>query len=240
MEPPRSIEAAWGLRDRPRKGPKPTLTLSKIADAGIAVAARDGLDAVSMGRVAAELAVAPMSLYRYVDSKDELLQLMADTAWGPPPEPPETGSWRERLAAWAWATRAAMYRHPWALRVPIAGLPAYPNNCAWFEAGLAALAGTSLTETQKASVALLVTGYVRNEATIGADIGAAMQASGDPQRWMTGYRDLLAKLTDPIRFPAITRLLQAGVFDQADGPDDEFVFGLERILDGVARLIEDG
>src|ERR1700740_1818181 len=98
MEPPRSIEAAWGLRDRPRKGPRPALTLSKIADAGIAVAARAGLDAVSMGRVAAELAVAPMSLCRYVDSKDELLQLMADAAWGPPPQPPETGTWRDRLA----------------------------------------------------------------------------------------------------------------------------------------------
>ena len=240
METPRSIEAAWGLRDRPRKGPKPALTLSKIADAGIAVAARDGLDAVSMARVAAELSVAPMSLYRYVESKDELLQLMADTALGPPPQPAETGTWRDRLAAWAWASRAAMYRHPWALRVPIAGLPAYPNNCAWFEAGLAALADTPLTEVQKASVTLLISGYVRNDATIGADIGAAMQASGDPQQWMTGYRDLLAKLTDPIRFPAITRLLQAGVFDQADGPDDEFVFGLDRILDGIARLIEDG
>lgn len=239
MDLPPGLEAAWGLRDHPRKGPKPGLTLHKIVAAAIRVADRDGLDAVSMARVAAELGAAPMSLYRHVTSKDELLDLMTDTAWGPPPDPVE-GDWRDKLSAWAWAMRTSMFRHPWALKVPVSGLPVYPNNVAWFEQGLAALEGKPLAEAQKASVVLLVSGYVRIEVSTSADIAAAMGAESEEdaeQAWMLKYRDMMAAITDPVRFPATTRLLKSGVFDTADPPDDEFSFGLERILDGIAVLI---
>ena len=85
IELPASIEAAWGIRERPRKGPKPGLSLPRIVEAAISVAERDGLAAVSMSRVAAELGASTMSLYRYVSAKDELLMLMADAAYGAPP-----------------------------------------------------------------------------------------------------------------------------------------------------------
>ena len=66
MDLPASIEAAWGLRERPHRGPKPGLSLARIVEAGVQVAEAEGLAAVSMSRVAAELGAAPMSLYRYV------------------------------------------------------------------------------------------------------------------------------------------------------------------------------
>ena len=75
---PPSIELAWGLRDRGTRGPKPGLTLERIVAAGIKVALTDGIGAVSMARVASELGVGTMSLYRYVAAKDELLTLMVD------------------------------------------------------------------------------------------------------------------------------------------------------------------
>jgi AcrR family transcriptional regulator len=78
---PASIEAAWGVRTRPGKGPRPALSLERIVAAAVRVAAVGGLAAVSMGRVAADLGVSTMSLYRYVGSKDELLALMADLAY---------------------------------------------------------------------------------------------------------------------------------------------------------------
>ena len=275
MDLPPALGAAWGLRDQPRKGPKPGLTLPRIIEAGIRLADRDGLEAVSMARVAAELGAAPMSLYRHVDSKDDLLELMTDIAWGPPVPELAGDNWRKKLAAWARAMRQAMYAHPWALRVPIHGLPVYPNSVAWFEQGLDTLAETPLSEQRKASTILLVSGYVRNEAMTGSDIEAAIRQAaaqaaeqtgeqpaeqaaeqqpapeqapepGDPTRfasdpgeiWMRQYRDLLAELTDPMRFPAISRLLKSGAFDAPDPPDDEFDFGLDRILDGVERLID--
>ncbi len=82
---PGSIAAAWGLRERPGKGPKRGLSLPQIVQAGRTAAAADGLGAVSMSRVATELGVGTMSLYRYVESKQELLDLMVDSALGPPP-----------------------------------------------------------------------------------------------------------------------------------------------------------
>jgi hypothetical protein len=78
-------------------------------------------------------------------------------------------------------------------------------------------------------------------ATTEADIWAAIRASGlDPDQWMASYPRMLAELADPLRFPALTRFIAAGVFEVADDPDDEFIFGLDRILDGVAVLIEAG
>ena len=81
---PGSVAAAWGVRERSHKGPKPALSLGRIVDAAVRVADAEGLDAVSMGRVAAELGAAPMSLYRHVSAKEELLTLMVDAARGRP------------------------------------------------------------------------------------------------------------------------------------------------------------
>ena len=242
---PAEVEAAWGLRAHPGKGPKPVLSLERIVDAAVKVASTDGLDAVSMGRVAAELGASTMSLYRHISGKDELVKLMADAAYGPPParveaaELDEPGEgWRSGLSRWAWAMRSGFQRHPWMVRIPISGLPIMPNEVAWFEEGLTCLAGSGLEEAEKASVIMLVAGYVRNLATTEADIRAAVITSGvTPDEWMAAYPRMLAKLADPNRFPALTRIIAAGVFDRADDPDDEFIFGLERILDGIEVLI---
>jgi AcrR family transcriptional regulator len=237
---PASIEAAWGMRERPNKGPKPGLSLQRIVDAAVRVAAADGLQAVSMSRVAADLGVSTMSLYRYVAAKDELLALMADLTYERPPASPgpEEG-WREGLSRWAWAELAVYRRHPWVLRIPISGPPVTPNAILWLERGLACLRDTGLAEGEKLSVMLLLTGFVRNQATLDADIAAA-QASGatTAQEMMASYGRLLAKLTDPQRFPALHAVIAAGVLDEPDDMDAEFIFGLERVLDGIETLIQ--
>jgi AcrR family transcriptional regulator len=237
---PGSVAAAWGVRERPHKGPRPALSLGRIVAAAVRVADTEGLGAVSMGRVAAELGTAPMSLYRHVASKEELLTLMVDAAWGEAPEGPRPGEgWRAGLTRWAWGLRAGAKAHPWVIRIPLGGLPIMPNEVAWFENALACQGGTGLSEARKASVIMLLAGYVRNQATTEADIEAAIRASGlDPMEWMASYPRMLAQLTDPLRFPALARFIEAGVFETEDGPDDEFIFGLNRILDGVETLID--
>lgn len=131
-----------------------------------------------------------------------------------------------------------MRRHPWALRIPISGLPVRPHEVAWFEEALSCLRDTGLAEAEKASVILLVSGYVRNVGTQDADIEAAIRASRTtPQEWMSSYGRMLTKVADPQRFPAISKFVAAGVFDTADDPDDEFIFGLERLLDGIDVLV---
>jgi AcrR family transcriptional regulator len=233
---PASIRAVWGLRERTARGPRPALSLERIVAAAVDVAVAEGIEAVSMSRVAKELGSSPMSLYRYVAAKDELLALMVDAALGDTTAPTAAGGgWREGLSRWAWTYHDALRRHPWVLRVPIGGPPVTPNQVRWLEDGLAALGETRLTEPEKLSVVLLVSGFVRNEATLAADIAAAAAQTGAEIMPMWGA--LLLQLTDAERFPALHAVLAARVFDRADPPEQEFAFGLERILDGVEALI---
>jgi AcrR family transcriptional regulator len=229
------IAAAWGRRAPAGRGPKPGLTLERIVAAAVAVADAEGLDAVSMNRVAKELKTGAMSLYRYVESKHELLALMIDAAIGEVPPTPAAGGWRPRLERWARATVTAMRAHPWSANAPIAGPPLAPHAVAWFEDALAALADTGLTEDEKPSVILMLSGYVSNHVTVMNQVAESFLRDGDAA--MRGYADTLRALTDAERFPALHAILAAGVFDRADPPDAEFEFGLQRILDGIAALI---
>ena len=230
------IAAAWGVKPPPAKGPKPGLSLERIVAAATAIADAEGLEAVSMNRVAKELVTGAMSLYRYVASKEELLALMVDAAIGWVPKTPATGDWRERLEAWAWSTVRAMRAHPWTAHAPVAGPPLAPNAVAWFEDALGALRGSGLTPAEKPSVILLLSGYVQNHVTVMSEVAQAFLAA-DPDEAMRGYSDTLRALADAERFPGLREILDAGVFDRADPPDEEFRFGLERILDGIEALI---
>ncbi|MCP9987517.1 MULTISPECIES: TetR/AcrR family transcriptional regulator C-terminal domain-containing protein [Streptomyces] len=234
------LEAAWGLRERPAKGPRPGLSVHRIVDVAVALAAAEGLAAVSMGRVAKKLGASTMSLYRHVASKDELYVLMLDAAIGAPPDPPPPGTgWRDALARWAWAQREMFQRNLWALHVPVSGPPVTPHSVAWWEAGMAAMADTPLDEGAKVSVVLLLGGFVRNETRVMADIGAAAAATGDtPEEVMGRYGRTLRLLADPGRYPAVARALESGIMDGPGDPDDEFRFGLARLLDGVQVLVE--
>ena len=235
---PGSIVAAWGLRDRPGRGPKRGLTLEKIVQAGLAVATADGLAAVSMSRVAAELGVGTMSLYRYVESKSELLQLMVDTAIGPPPPAEPNATWRQGLSDWAWSQLAGYRDNLWVVQVPLAGPPAYPNALGWLERALYCMRATGLDESQKMSVILLLSNYVRSQATMEAQIDAAVRAAGiSGAEAMAGYGQLLRLLLDEQRFPELRAIAEAGVMDKSDPWEDEFSFGLDRILDGVDVLV---
>lgn len=88
------------------------------------------------------------------------------------------------------------------------------------------------------STLLLITGYVRNEATLSTQIAEGSRAAGmNPGEMMPAYSRMLSRLIDPARFPALHRVLTSGVLNQDDDLDEEFTFGLDRILDGIEALI---
>lgn len=237
---PPSLRAAWGVRAEPGRGPRPALTLTRIVDAAAGVAAHEGLDAVSMNRVAQALDVGTMSLYRYVKGKEELLALMADHVFAEAPEPRGAReSWRAALARWARSHRAVLQRHAWVLGIPLSGPPITPHHVVWFERGLACLANTGLAESDKLWVLLLVNGFVRNEARMAAEIRAARRSVRGANALIADYDAVLGALIDADRFPALTALRAARVFEGREGPNAEFDFGLERILDGVAVLVRE-
>jgi AcrR family transcriptional regulator len=239
QELPASVAAAWGVRATQPRPRKHGLSLQRIIEAGIRVATSDGLAAVSMSRVASELGAATMSLYRHLSAKDELLAHMVDAVFvDAPPALGPSDSWRAGLSRWAALHLAVLRRHPWVVRVPISGPPLMPNQVLWFERGIACLRDTRLAEAEKPSVLLLVNGFVRNQATLEADLILASRTSGlAPEHVAASYSHLLARLTDAVSFPAIQGLLAAGVFVGEGAIEDDFQFGLDRILDGIDVLI---
>ncbi|MEW2358926.1 TetR/AcrR family transcriptional regulator [Spirillospora sp. NPDC029432] len=238
---PESVELAWGLRDRPGKGPKRTLSLKGIVEAAIRVGAAEGLEAVSMSRVAAEAGASTMALYRYVPSKGDLLTLILDELLGPPPGPPEPGTgWREALREFAVALREVIGRHPWALSIPITGPPVMPNNVAWMEAGLRRMRGTGLDSGTRLSMLTLLTGYVRFTAALIHDLESATRAAGKTdQQVAVDYGTVLAAVTEGGDFPELRAIVAEQLFTRPgdDTPEDEFEFGLDCLLDGLEARV---
>jgi AcrR family transcriptional regulator len=237
---PPSLAAAWGAHARPGRGPKRALSLERIVEAAVKIAASEGLQAVSMSRVAAALGASTMSLYRYVAAKDELLALMLDAGTGAPPELPDAADgWRNGLTAWAHAIHHALLSNSWAVHLPISGPPITPNQMAWLERALRCLRDTGLHEAEKMSTALLVSGFVWRQSTLEVDIATAIGADNKWPRIIDNYSATLGRLINPDDFPALTATIASGVFDDpGDDFADEFAFGLNRILDGIGVLID--
>lgn len=236
---PPGIAAAWGLRTKPGRGPRPSLSLDQIVNAAVTLADAGGLAAVSMSRVAQELGTAPMSLYRYLSSKDELYALMIDAVGADPPAPaapPE--SWRDGLTRWARTYLEMLRQHPWVVRVPINTPPITPRQIAWMESGLQSMRSTTLTSVEKLSTITMLSAYVRSWAQLTDDITTAARSAGStPEQAMENYITMLMALIGD-RFPEAAKVIadNAAVLD-TEPPDADFSFGLDRQLDGLAALM---
>ncbi len=235
-ELPRGIALAWGVAAAPQRGPKREMSVERIVDVAVEIADADGLSAVSMAAVAAKLGYTPMSLYRYVSAKDDLVLLMAEEATGLPSEASREGTWRERLES-LYAEQVSSYlAHPWGLEVPISGVPVTPNSAAWMDAGLHALAETPLTHEERISVMLMVTGLARWTGIVFAGYDRGARESGLSTEEITVRDDaLFRELITADAFPSLREAIDAGVFLDDHDP---FAFGLARALDGVAAYIE--
>ncbi|MFG7944391.1 TetR/AcrR family transcriptional regulator [Streptomyces cacaoi] len=237
------IEAAWGLRERPGRGPARGLDVHRIVAAAVDVADREGLPAVSMSRVASEVGVTTMALYRYISGKDDLLILMQDAAVGTPPPAPAAEERRAGLERWARAYYAALCAHPWYVRIPISSPPLSPNDVAWMEQGLALLRDSGLDAQEKLAVLVTLSGYVRSRLQLGADIEEATRAGGTWQDVERRYWRLLRSLTANGRFPALEELLASAgpeLYAESSSPpgeDLDFDIGLALQLDGVEALV---
>ena len=257
---PEPLATLWGRRSAPRRGPRPGLTVEQVVAAAIALADAEGIDGVSMARVAEQLGVTTMALYRYVSSKAELLALMADAAIGKGPpirEFARDGSaWREALDTWCRVQLDLVRVHPWVIGL-VSTSPAFgPNRVWWLETGLRALAGTPLTIGERTEVIGRLSLNLLSEASLlsaidemdrrasqrdGAPSPATDQAAAEaPHPALVDYAGILRLVTDPAVHPETVAALEAGAFDADADADAEYDtdFGLRLMLDGVAALIE--
>lgn len=202
----------WGEATPAPRGPTARFSLTDVVDVGVALADRDGLAGVTMAAVAAELGLTTTALYRYVDSKDTLVEVMVDAAVGPPPTTDPTAAWSERVRAWAGGLLTVFTAHPWLNDVRPSGYPRCPNGLAWYEELLAALEPLKLPDPT--SLVLQLNVMIRGYATLSQSV----RANADVPTWYLGA------LTD--RYP---RLLNEGRRERGD-VIDEFWIAFERLF----------
>lgn len=238
-DPARTLQLLW--RDPaaiPRHGPRQGLSIDAVVDAATGLADADGLDAVTMRRVAGELGVVPMTLYTYVPGKAELLDLMLDAAYARMTRTETAGRpWPERLTAVARENWALFEVHPWAAAVSTVRPPLGPGQMAKYEHELAAFDGLGLDDvTVDDCLAYLLT-FVQASARAAADRTAS---TGDDAEWWAANAPLLARVFDESVYPRAARIGSAAgaAHGSAFNPAHAYEFGLQRVLDGFAALIK--
>ncbi|GGT05782.1 TetR/AcrR family transcriptional regulator [Nonomuraea spiralis] len=236
-DPDHGIELLWRYAERE---PRPGLSLGRIVRAAVELADAEGLEGLSMRKVADRLGFTTMSLYRHVPGRDQLVDLMRDEVLGealataPDAAPDAGGGWRGRLeeaARRAWELRM---RHPWLAEVRGSRHLPGPNAVAHYDHMLGALTGTALRPSEVVAVVGLLGRFVDAEALLLAETRREERRSGVSEQEWWGARDSLYERLD--RYPALSRLWETGGWDD---PEDSFTFGLRRLLDGVEVLIRE-
>ena len=205
--------------------------------AAVQIADAEGLTALSMRRLAGELGVPTMSLYRHVADKEELMPLMMDLvfAGNAPPDPPPDG-WRAQLEALCRLQWQMYRRHPWIAEAVSFTRPLLaPNAMAHTEWAMRALDECGLDENTTFIAAVTMANYVRGTAVgIEAEAQAEQETGLTDEQWMNGQGNRFAEVMASGRYPMLSRYLTGEPeFDL----DQLMEFGLQRLLDGLARLV---
>ena len=228
--PPKWVRWLWEVNAseaaEEREGGK-GLDIGKIVRAGVALADDEGLEGVSVRKLAQRLGVSTMAAYRHISSRDEVIAAMVDVAFGPPPvlsDPSE--DWAGGLRRWALAVRARYDAHPWLLDAPVHGMPTGPHRLRWMEVVLRVLAGAGLDLQERLNAALLIDGHVRTVAALKRSLATAVHDTrrGASANW------LLTRL-EADGLATMAQVLKAGALD--DGQGYELDYGLDRIIAGI-------
>lgn len=227
-------DAIWMRPERAATGRPAGRSRDEITAAAVAIADREGLDAVSMRQVAAGLGTGAASLYRYLETREDLLDLMIDATGAEYVFTPLTGDWLADLLDIGEQARAIMRRHPWLPPLlttrPVLG----PNGLALLEHGLAALAphpaGTAAKLEALALLNATTALFVQNEFAGGADL-QQRNAAYLHHALAAGHHPRLAELLAAPPAPSRSSSPEA-----ATGPADRYRDILARILSGLLAL----
>ncbi|MFJ6633229.1 TetR/AcrR family transcriptional regulator C-terminal domain-containing protein [Streptomyces sp. NPDC091376] len=221
-------EQLWLSSAQPRRGRKPAHSRAAITAAAVALADAEGLEAVTIRRVAAQVGAGAMSLYSYAPDKETLLELMVDHVSGElPTTSTPTGDWRAELKTIAHLQRAHMLRHPWLPAALAARRVPGPNTLAFLERALAALRPTGLDGAAKLEVFAQLTAFVAGHVAHEIARAAAAQS---PDRTAAEARYLAAVAADG-HHPELAEALAAPGRPLA--PEATFTRFLNRLIDGL-------
>lgn len=209
----RAIRQLWGLGAPAGRGPKSRWSAAELAGASVDLADEVGLGGISLGKVAERLGMTTTAIYRYVDSKAELVELMVDAAIGDPP-PIQGDDWQQRCRAWASQLADRYAEHTWLCEVTPTRMPTQPRAYAWIDALVGAI--TDQTDVDALRLALLLDNLVRTYASLEMSLRRAT-----PTPWLA---DIVSA-----RYP---RLAIAADQDVSDARL-ELEFAVDTVLRGV-------
>ncbi|HEX6339957.1 TetR/AcrR family transcriptional regulator [Umezawaea sp.] len=242
-DPARTLQLLWREPAAvPRRGPRQGLTVDAVVEAATSLADTSGLEALTMRKVASALGVVAMTLYTYVPGKAELLDLMLDAAYGRMSRTSTEGRpWRERVTAVAAENRRLFETHPWAASVSTVRPLLGPGQMGKYEHELAALDGLGLSDVEVDAALTHLLSFVQAWARSAADsVAAAAESSLSEAEWWAVNAPLLDRVLDPAVYPLATRVGSAAGAEHgaAYSPEFAYGFGLARVLDGLAALVE--
>ncbi|HUN37447.1 MAG TPA: TetR/AcrR family transcriptional regulator [Trebonia sp.] len=231
------------LRPEP-SGRKPRYTRAEIVRTAIGLADREGFEAVTMKRIAAELGAGTMTLYYYVRNKADIVALMQDAIFSDVlvPAGQLPGDWREAVTVIARRSRDALVGHPWSVS-SLNQAQFGPNAMAHYEQSLAALAATTLDYPQKAEVTAILDDYVVGSATHTIEVQERLRAAAGNTTLLAEAKAYGDALMSTGAFPELAALTEHAT-DTAGpeggiGPlahlDRQFETGLAALLDGIGR-----
>ncbi len=217
----------------PRPAARTPMAPDRIVAAAIRVADAEGLAALSMRRVAAEIGAAPMSLYRHVADKDDLVVQMMNTVFARTelPDPPPDG-WRARLELAARILWAMFRAHPWlASALSLTRPQVMPDALPFTEWLLTALDGYGLELSTMFTTYLMLINYVRGTAVnLEAEAEAEAATGLNSEEWLQRQEAQFWSSLPPGGYPRFQRLIS----EEYDfNLDQIFEFGLQRLLDGL-------
>jgi len=232
-KPPASV--IWMRPQRGTRGPEPSRDRDAIAATAIRIADSEGIAAVSMRRIAAEIGSGTSSLYRYFARKDDIINLMVDGALLPA-DLRFTGNWRDDLTSIGWATRRTFLAHPW-LATALAGRPTLgPNRLAALE-GMLGVLETELPVTERLVLIDTLTSFVRGfVASELADDTAIRESGLSAEHWRADQAAYAAAIEKSGAYPRTVALFTASRAI-ASPQEESFAAGLDLILDGVAAKL---
>ncbi|MFF0428880.1 TetR/AcrR family transcriptional regulator C-terminal domain-containing protein [Streptomyces sp. NPDC004520] len=225
---------------RPRQGTAPSLTRTRIVRTAIELADAEGLNALTMRRLATLLDTSAMALYRHVPGKGELVRLMTDEACGEVPLGPVPAGWREGLERAAHWMRGVFARHRWMAQAmaTLTRPVATPNAMAYTEWVLAALWETPLSSSQKLHAHLTLFAFVQGLAMAhDLEEQARLDTGLSDDEWMEQNEPRFDALQSGGPYPLLDAIAHDGGFELS--LETLFEFGLRRTLDGIATLIDE-
>jgi AcrR family transcriptional regulator len=230
----RRQRAAERSRGRGRTRARRALSTDAIVEAGLRIADADGMEAVSMRRIALALGVGTMSLYHHVADKEELLELMADAISGELLVPGEVlGDWREALRGIAHRTHDAFLRHPWLIDTAGRRPLVTPNQLRHIEQSIAVVAELDVDRETAMAMVMATDDYTIGHVFRRLRIGGA---GGEGPFSDTDDQARVRALLDTGEFPLLAEAFAADP-DLAPAPDT-FDAGLEWLFDGMQAALD--